>query len=221
MVRYKKGFNYQNAKKSLANADKRLAVWMKKIGNIEHTMSWHKSFDVVDALARAILYQQLNGKAAATIVTRVETAIQSKRLHGSAFSAVSDLQLRECGVSGNKSLALRDLARRELAGEIPTTRQLQYMSNQQIIDVLVPTRGIGIWTVEMMLMFKLGRPDVLPIDDFGVRKGLQVLDQLPQMPSSKELKLRGEIWSPYQTMASLYLWRIADFDKQQIKCSQS
>ncbi len=221
MARYKKGFDCRDAKKHLAKVDKGMAIWMNKIGSIEHAMDWRKSFDVVDALARAILYQQLNGKAAATIVSRVEIAIQSKRLHGSAFSSVSDTQLRECGVSGNKSLALRDLARRELAGEIPTTRQLQYMSNQQIIDVLVPTRGIGIWTVEMMLMFRLGRPDVLPVDDFGIRKGLQVLDQLSEMPTSKELKVRGEIWSPYQTMASLYLWRIADFDKQQIKRSQS
>mgnify|MGYP003431823121 CR=1 FL=1 len=100
MARYKKGFDCRDAKKHLAKVDKSMAIWMNKIGSIEHAMDWRKSFDVVDALARAILYQQLNGKAAATIVSRVEIAIQSKRLHGSAFSAVSDTQLRECGVSG-------------------------------------------------------------------------------------------------------------------------
>lgn len=220
MARFKKGFDSLNAMRQLAKADKALAMWMKRIGSLD-AMSWHKPFDVVDALARAIIYQQLNGNAAATIVARVEHAIESKRIHASALSTVSDLQLRACGVSGNKSLALRDLTRRELTGEIPTSRQLQYMSNQQIIEALVSTRGIGIWTVEMMLMFRLGRPDVLPVDDLGIRKGLQVLDQLATMPTSKELKARGEIWVPYQTMASLYLWRIADFDKLAIKRSQT
>jgi DNA-3-methyladenine glycosylase II len=221
VARFKKGFDCQKAKRQLARADSGLAEWMKKIGNLEQTMDWHKPFNVVDALSRAILYQQLHGKAAATIVARVELAINSKLINASALTTVTDLQLRACGVSGNKILALRDLSRRDNAGEIPATRQLQYMNSQQIIDSLVPTRGIGIWTVEMMLMFRLGRPDVLPVDDLGIRKGLQVLDQLPIMPSPKELKQRGEIWAPNQTLASLYLWRIADFDKEQIKRSQT
>lgn len=221
MQRYKKGFDCQQACAQLRKADKKLAVWMKKIGNVEHTLNWHKSFDVVDALARAILYQQLHGKAAASIVARVEIALGSARIHQPALSKVSDEQLRSCGVSGNKILALRDLARREASREIPNARQLQYLSNEQIIEALVATRGIGRWTVEMMLMFRLGRPDVLPIDDFGVRKGAQILDKAMNMPTPKSLLDRGQVWAPYQTMASLYLWRIADFEKEQIKRSQT
>ena len=221
MARYKRGFDSISAIRHLAKFDKDIMIWIRKIGSVETSLRWHQPFEVVDALARAILYQQLHGRAAATIVAKVEQAINSKRIQASTLASLSDLQLRECGVSANKLLALRDLARRELTGEIPTTRQLQYMNNQQIIDALTPTRGIGHWTVEMMLMFRLGRQDVLPVDDFGIRKGMQVLDRLAKMPTAKELKARGEIWSPYQTMASLYLWRIADFDKKPIKRSQS
>ena len=221
MARHKRGFDIATAVRHLGKFDKDLKIWIKKIGSVQTSLKWSQPFEVVDVLARAILYQQLNGKAAATIVARVERAIGSDKIQASTLAKVNDLQLRECGVSGNKSLALRDLAKRELSGEIPSTRQLQYMSNQQIKDALVHTRGIGAWTVEMMLIFRLGRPDVLPVDDFGVRKGMQVLDQLDKMPTTKELKARGEIWSPYQTMASLYLWRIADFHKMPIKRSQT
>ena len=220
MARYKKGFDCRLACQQLSKTDPLLGRWIKRIGRIDGSLSWHKPFNVTDALARAILYQQLSGKAAATIVGRVELAISSKDIHHKALSKVDDAQLRACGVSGNKVLALRDLARREAASEIPATRQLQYMSNQDIIAALVPTRGIGQWTVEMMLMFRLGRPDVLPIDDLGIRKGVQILDGLSEMPTPKALLPRGAVWSPNQTMASLYLWRIADFDKTKIKRSQ-
>ena len=119
--------------------------------------------------------------------------------------------LRACGVSGNKGLALRDLAAREANGEIPTLRQMSTMHQDDIVAALVPVRGIGRWTVEMMLMFRLGRPDVLPIDDLGIRKGAQRVDKLEAMPTPKELLARGERWGPYRTYASQYLWRIADF----------
>lgn len=220
MARYKKGFDSAIATAQLIKADKSFRPWVKRIGVLDHSLGWSKSFDVTDALARAILYQQLSGKAAATIVSRVEVAIDSSKIHYQALSAVSDGQLRACGVSGNKVLALRDLARREEAGEIPQARQLQYLSNEQIIEILVPTRGIGRWTVEMMLMFRLGRNDVLPIDDLGIRKGAQILDGLDSMPSPKDLAQRGLVWSPHQTMASFYLWRIADFSKEMVARSQ-
>ena len=119
--------------------------------------------------------------------------------------------MRACGVSGNKTLALRDLAAREQRGEIPTLRQMSVMSEDDIVAALVPIRGIGRWTVEMMLMFRLGRPDVLPIDDLGVRKGAQFVDRQEVMPTPKELLARGEKWGPYRTYAAQYLWRIADF----------
>ena len=124
---------------------------------------------------------------------------------------IDDAALRTCGVSGNKALALRDLAAREAAGGIPGLRQMSVMHQDDIVAALVPVRGIGRWTVEMMLMFRLGRPDVLPIDDLGVRKGAQFVDRQEVMPTPKELLARGEKWGPYRTYAAQYLWRIADF----------
>lgn len=171
---------------------------------------WHRPFDPVDALARAILFQQLSGKAAATIVARVETAIGSSRLHADTLGRVDDAALRACGVSGNKALALRDLAKREVAGEIPSLRRMAWMADIAIIEALVPVRGIGRWTVEMMLMFRLGRPDVLPVDDLGIRKGAQRVDGLDAMPTPGELAARGARWGPHRTLAALYLWKIAD-----------
>lgn len=193
---------------------------MRKLGVLDYSSGWGKPFDVADALARAILYQQLSGKAAATIVGRVEQAMSEPRFHHRTLAQLSDAQLRACGVSGNKTLALRDLARRERAGEIPDARSLQYLDNEAIIAALVPTRGIGRWTVEMMLMFRLGRPDVLPVDDLGVRQGAMLLDGLSEMPTPRALAQRGEVWAPFRTLASFYLWRIADFRKESVKRSQ-
>ena len=184
---------------------------MRRVGAIEADPRWRKSFDVVDALARAILYQQLAGKAAATIVGRVETAVRAKKLHADALGRIDDAALRACGVSGNKTLALRDLAAHESRGDIPTLRQMASMDDDAIVEALTAVRGIGRWTVQMMLMFRLGRADQLPVDDLGVRKGLQRVDKLEEMPTPKELAARGERWGPYRTYASLYLWRIADF----------
>ncbi|MUV14133.1 DNA-3-methyladenine glycosylase family protein [Noviluteimonas gilva] len=210
MARRTRGFDTDAAWSHLTKRDRKLGKWMEKLGPIEADPRWRKPFDPVDALARAILYQQLSGKAAATIVGRVEAAIASDRFHCDTLARIDDVALRACGVSGNKSLALRDLALREERGEIPTLKQMSTMDEDAIIAALVPIRGIGRWTVEMMLMFRLGRPDVLPIDDLGIRKGAQAIDKLDEMPAPKVLQARGEKWGPYRTYASLYLWRIAD-----------
>ena len=210
MPRHKRGFDTEAAFAHLSRCDRNLGAWMKRIGDIAPDPRWRKTFDPVDALARAILYQQLSGKAAATIVGRVETAIGSDRFHCDTLGRIDDAVLRACGVSGNKMLALRDLALRESRGEIPDLRRMSTMPEDEIIAALVPIRGIGRWTVEMMLMFRLGRPDVLPVDDLGIRKGAQAVDKLDAMPSPKELVERGDRWGPYRTYASLYLWRIAD-----------
>ena len=209
MARHSRGFDTDAAHAHL-RGDRRLARWMEKIGPIAPDPRWRKSFDPVDALARAILYQQLSGKAAATITGRVEVAIDSRRLHAGTLGRIDDATLRACGVSGNKLLALRDLARREAAGEIPGPRNLAWMDEQAIIDSLVAVRGIGRWTVEMMLMFRLGRPDVLPVDDLGIRKGVQAVERMEVLPTPRETAARGERWGPYRTYAGLYLWRIAD-----------
>lgn len=211
MPTYPRGFDLDAASTHLAKRDRKFGRWIERIGPLAPD-GWNKPFETVDSLARSILYQQLSGKAAATIVGRVEVAVGAKKLSHAAFARVDDPALRACGVSGNKALALRDLAARAARGEVPTARQLQSLHEDEIIERLTAVRGIGRWTVEMMLMFRLGRPDILPVDDLGVRKGAQLLDKLEVMPTPKELALRGEKWGPYRTLAGLYLWRIADFE---------
>jgi len=211
--RFARGFDVEQAHAWLLRRDRRLAAWMRRLGPLPAPPGWRKTFDPVDALARAILFQQLSGKAASTIVGRVEAAIGSARLHADTLARIDDAGLRACGVSGNKALALRDLARREAEGEIPGLRRMAVMDHEAIIQALVPVRGIGRWTVEMMLMFRLGRPDILPLDDLGIRKGAQRVDKAAVMPTPKELAERGAKWGPYRTYASLYLWRIADFSE--------
>ena len=210
MSRQARGFDTAEAFAHLCRRDRKLGAWMRRLGPIEADPRWRKPFDPVDALARAILFQQLSGKAASTIVGRAEAAIGSTRLHHDTLGRIDDAALRACGVSGNKTLALRDLAARESRGEIPDLRRMATMHQDEIVAALVPVRGIGRWTVEMMLMFRLGRPDVLPIDDLGIRKGAQVVDGHEAMPTPKELAARGECWGPYRSYASFYLWRIAD-----------
>ena len=210
MTRYRRGFDLELAAAHLRRRDRKLGTWMRRIGYLDAEPRWRKPFDPVDALARAILYQQLSGKAAATIVGRVEVAIGASKLHADTLARIDDAGLRACGVSGNKTLALRDLAARDARGEIPTSREMASMDDAAIIERLTAVRGIGRWTVEMMLMFSLGRPDVLPVDDLGVRKGAQLLDKLDEMPKPKVLAERGERWGPYRTLAGLYLWRIVD-----------
>src|SRR5690554_3737677 len=210
VARHARGFDTAAAAEHLARRDRKLGTWMRRIGPIEADPRWRRRFDPVDALARAILYQQLSGKAAATIVGRVEAAIDSPRLHADTLGRVDDAALRACGVSGNKTLALRDLAAREAAGDIPTRRRMSTMDQDDIVAALVPIRGIGRWTVEMMLMFRLGRPDVLPVDDLGIRKGAGIVDRLDPIPTPQQLLPRGERWGSWRTCASLYLWRTAD-----------
>jgi DNA-3-methyladenine glycosylase II len=216
MARVTRGFDVDLAHAHLRKRDRALAKWVRKVEAVESAKAqsrWKQRFDVADALARAILFQQLSGKAASTIVGRVEVATNSKLLHPEAFARVDDPTLRSCGVSGNKLLALRDLSARAQRGEIPTTAQMARMPDDAIIATLSAVRGIGAWTVQMMLMFRLGRPDVLPIDDLGIRKGAQIVDGLETMPTPKELMARGEVWGPYRTLAGMYLWRIADLTK--------
>jgi DNA-3-methyladenine glycosylase II len=188
--------------------DRALGAWMRRIGELERDFS--KTFDPMDALARAILYQQLSGKAASTIVGRVEVAIASRRIDAKALQRVDDATLRSCGVSFNKIAALRDLAAKSEAGIVPPAAKLARMPDADIIEHLTQVRGIGRWTVEMMLMARLGRPDVLPIHDLGIRKGVQIVRKLEDMPAPLALEELGERWRPFRTLASFYLWQIVE-----------
>lgn len=204
-----RGFDLDEARAHLGKRDRQLMRWMNRIGPIEP--HWRKPWEPVDALARSILFQQLSGKAAATIVGRVEKLVPGgKKLRAESLAALTPEQLRACGVSGAKQRALHDLAEKSLAGVVPSAQEMKYLSDDEIIERLTAVRGIGRWTVEMLLMFRLGRPDVLPVDDLGVRKGAQILRGYEEMPKPRELAELGARWGPYRTLASFYLWRVVE-----------
>jgi DNA-3-methyladenine glycosylase II len=162
-------------------------------------------------LVSAVAHQQLHGKAAETILGRFRALFAPARFpQPRQLADVTDEALRGCGFSRAKIAALRDIAAKTLSGVVPTSRAIARMSDEEIIERLTAVRGVGRWTVEMLLIFKLGRPDVLPADDFGVRNGLRIALDLPAMPSPKEVLAHGERWRPYATTAAWYLWRAAD-----------
>jgi DNA-3-methyladenine glycosylase II len=202
----------QSAQKHLAAADPALAAWMARIGPIAGPQPTR--FSLVDALGRSILYQQLNGKAAETIVARVEAAIGSRRLTARALLAVPEETLRGAGVSGAKARALKDLAGKGVARQLPSVDRLAAMDDEAIVEALTIVRGIGPWTAQMLLMFRLGRPDVLPVSDYGIRAGLQLVHGLDELPDARELTARAEAWRPFRTLACLYLWRALDVSRQ-------
>jgi 3-methyladenine DNA glycosylase/8-oxoguanine DNA glycosylase len=167
---------------------------------------------VFAALAESIVYQQLNGRAAATIFARVRALFPRARgpLTATQILAASEADLRGAGLSNAKYLALKDLARRTEAGSLPTLAQIQKLDDDAIVERLSEVRGVGRWTVEMLLIFRLGRPDVLPSDDFGVRKGFSIAFKTKELPSKAELEARAQKWRPYRSVASWYLWRATD-----------
>jgi O-6-methylguanine DNA methyltransferase len=168
------------------------------------------------ALAEAIVYQQLNGRAAATIFARVRALFPRAHQGPTAeqILRVSDAKLRGAGLSRAKLVSLRDLARKTVAGEIPTLAEIHHMDDETIIDRLTRVRGIGRWTVEMLLMFRLGRPDILPVDDYGVRQGFKAAFRKRELPTAKEMQKRGARWKPYRSVASWYMWRAAELAKK-------
>jgi DNA-3-methyladenine glycosylase II len=164
-----------------------------------------------DALAESIAYQQLSGKAAATIWGRVRALYpKTKWLDPEKVLATPDEKLRGAGLSRSKTAAIKDLAAKTLDGTVPSGRALARMSDDEIITRLTQVRGIGRWTVEMLLLFDLGRPDVWPVDDYGVRKGFAKTFRKRKLPAPKELMKHGEKWRPYRSVAAWYFWRALD-----------
>lgn len=204
------GFCYdpEEAVRRLRRADPVLARLMKRAGPF--TMEIRRLHDPFAALARNIIFQQLHGRAAATIHQRVLDLFGGERLRPADVLAAPDSDLRGAGLSAAKLLALRDLAARTADGTVPTLRQLRRMSDEEIVERLTRVRGVGRWTVEMLLMFRLGRPDVLPVGDFAVRKGFALAYGLEESPKPKELLEYGERWRPYRSVASWYMWRAAE-----------
>jgi DNA-3-methyladenine glycosylase II len=206
----REGFCYdpEEAVRHLRAADPVLARLMKRAGPF--TMQIRKLHDPFEALARNIVFQQLHGKAAAAIHARVLALFGDGKLRPEDIIAAPDEALRGAGLSAAKTAALRDLAAKTLDGTVPTLARMRRMTDAEIVERLIKVRGIGQWTVEMLLMFRLGRPDVLPVGDFAVRKGFALAYGLDESPKPKELTEFGERWRPYRSVASWYMWRAVE-----------
>lgn len=206
-MKHKLGFDPVHAIEHLTVKDKRMAKLISAVGPFRLVLD--EMATPFEALAESIVYQQLTGKAAATIFARVKGIYKSDRLpHPKKIVATPDETLRGAGLSAAKTAAIKDLAQKQMDGVIPHLDEMKKMSDDEIVERLVTVRGVGRWTVEMLLIFRLGRPDVLPINDYGVRKGFaKVYGPMEELPTPKELGKHGEKWKPYRSVASWYLWR--------------
>jgi DNA-3-methyladenine glycosylase II len=168
-----------------------------------------------EALVRAIAHQQVHGRAAEAILGRFMALCPEPGFPPpEAVLALTPEAMRGAGLSANKVLAIRDIAEKAALGVIPNRAAARRLSDEVLIERLVALRGVGRWTVEMLLIFTLGRADILPVDDFGVREGYRVAAGLPEQPKPKALAEIGEAWAPYRTTAAWYLWRAADLAKE-------
>jgi len=204
------------AVKYLAARDAKLGALMEQVGPF--TMKLDPAPSPFESLLESILYQQLHGKAAATIHRRVREHFggdPSPQL----MLDTPDERLRAAGVSGNKIKAFKDLAAKTLDGTVPTNAAIKKLSDAEIIERLTAVRGIGAWTVEMLLIFRLGRPDVLPVTDYGVRKGFALtFMKVPKsralaaadLPKADVMLRRARKWSPFRSVATWYMWRACD-----------
>ena len=167
-----------------------------------------------ETLARAIAFQQLHEKAAESILKRFIALFPGRRFpRPEELLSIDDGSIRVAGFSRPKILALRDLASKTLDGTVPANRIIKMLDDEAIVERLIEVRGVGRWTVEMLLIFQLGRPDVLPVDDFGVRNGFRIAYGRRTMPTPRVVARYGERWKPYRTVASWYLWRAVDRSK--------
>jgi DNA-3-methyladenine glycosylase II len=201
--------NHDDVHRHLSATDARMAKLIAR--SRRYNIAPAVSIRPFDALAESIAYQQLNGKAAATIWNRVRALYPKRKwLDPAKVLATSDDALRSAGLSRAKTAAIKDLAAKTIDGTVPSGRVLLRMSDDEIIARLTQVRGIGRWTVEMLLLFDLGRPDVWPVDDYGVRKGFAKTFGRRKLPTPKELIKSGEEWRPYRSVAAWYFWRALD-----------
>lgn len=198
--------DYTGAIATLKQADPILAVLIERVGDCR--LNHHQQTgDLLFALAESIIFQQLSGKAAGTIHRRFLQLYPDQ-----TFPTAEDILntpdevLRSAGVSRSKAMYLKDLARKVLEG-LPTLEELEVMEDEAIIQTLTQVKGIGRWTVQMLLMFRLHRWDVLPVDDLGIRSGIRKIYGLSELPDKKTVERIGEPWKPYRSIASWYLWR--------------
>ena len=194
--------------------DPRFAALIARVGPPRLDIDRQRS--PYEALVRAIAHQQLHGRAAEAILRRFSALFPGEEFpRPDAVMATAETALRGCGFSAGKVAAIRDICAKALDGTVPTRRQSHRLSDAALIERLTTIRGVGRWTVEMLLIFTLGRPDVLPVDDFGVREGYRVLHSLDAQPKPKALAQIGLAWAPYRSVATWYLYRAAEEDRQQ------
>jgi len=202
-------FDHVKAHEHITRSDKRMARLIAKTGAFRFQLDQCDS--VYESLLEAIVYQSISGKAAATIYRRIK-ALGSNGLcpAPAEILAASVQRLREAGLSGAKAAAMKDLAQKTIEGVVPTLEAASKLSDEELVERLISVRGIGAWTVEMFLIFRLGRPDVLPIHDYGVQKGFALAYGKKEIPKPRELAAFGERWRPYRTVASWYMWRAVE-----------
>lgn len=197
----------------LRRVDPVLAALIRRAGPC--TLRVERRQSPYEALVRSIAFQQLNGKAAETILGRFHALYPDACTPPpQQLLETPDEVLRGVGFSRNKILALKDIAARTLEGTVPERRVVARLSDEAIIERLTQVRGVGRWTAEMLLMTLLGRPDVLPLGDFGVRNGFRLAYRKRSMPTPRALARHGERWAPYRTTAAWYLWRAVDLARE-------
>ena len=199
----------------LTRADKTLGRLIRQIGPC--LLKPERRRSPYEALVQSVVYQQLNGRAASTILGRVKALFPARKFPTPEdLLATSDEQLRGAGLSRAKTAAVKDIATQTLAGVVPTSRHIARLPDAEILERLTSIRGVGPWTVEMLLIFKLGRPDVLPVTDYGVRIGFARAFGWEAMPTPAELLAHGERWRPHRMIAAWYLWRAADLPEPEV-----
>src|SRR6202167_2222389 len=199
-------FDHVAAHAHLSRIDKRLAGVIERVGEFRFKLDECDS--VYESLLEAITHQSIAGRAAQVIFSRIMALGSDGRCPTpQQLLRVRKPKLRKAGLSHAKIAAVRDLAQKTIEGIVPTIEAAQNMSDRELVDRLISVRGIGAWTVEMFLIFRLGRPDVLPIHDYGVQKGFAILYRKKTIPKPRELAAFGERWRPYRTVASWYMWR--------------
>jgi 3-methyladenine DNA glycosylase/8-oxoguanine DNA glycosylase len=202
-------FDHRAAIAHITKDDLRLAALIEK--SVEFKLNIDEQQSPYESLLRAIAYQSIAGKAAAVIFGRIKALGSNGRCPTpEELLRVPHQTLREAGLSAAKILAVRDLAQKTIDGIVPTLEDAQKLSDAELVERLVSVRGIGAWTVEMFLIFRLGRADVLPIHDYGVQKGFALTYRKRRIPKPKELAKFGERWRPYRTVASWYMWRAVE-----------
>ncbi len=198
-------FDCDQALRELRTADPRLGRLIAEVGPFRLKVAAMRA--PMDALVEAIVHQQLTGKVAKIIFDRVRALFPRERFSAEQILDTPDSALRAAGLSRAKIAALKDLASKTLDGTVPTHAELRRMDDEAIVSRLTAVRGIGPWTVEMLLIFRLGRPDVLPVHDYGIRKGFALAFGTKEVPTPAQVELRGARWKPFRTVASWYLWR--------------